>query len=137
MYLLTRLLSKIIRVGTLAVTGPDGKTHRFGEHPIEPLHITVRDYRVARKIGLNPALGAGEAFMDGGLIVENDDIMALLDLIASNVRWDRDNPTRVALWKAQRLVSRFQQLNDGLRSKKNVAHHYDLDDRLYDLFLDP
>lgn len=137
MYLLKRLLSKLVSSGALAVTAPDGTVHRFGETSLSPLRIAIRDNRTARRIARNPALGAGEAFMDSGIVVENDDIMGLLDLIAHNVRWDRDNPTRVALWKAQRLVSRFQQLNDGLRSKKNVAHHYDLDDRLYDLFLDP
>lgn len=137
MLLLSRLLTKLIKDGALLVTGPDGQARRYGDTHSAPLAVTIHSRRAAWAIGRNPALGAGEAFMDGSLTVANDDIMALLALIAHNARWDRDNPTRVALWKAQRLVSRFQQLNDGLRSKKNVAHHYDLDDRLYDLFLDP
>jgi cyclopropane-fatty-acyl-phospholipid synthase len=136
MILLKRLLAKLIRSGALALTGPDGAVHLFGEASATPIRATIHDARTARRIARNPALGAGEAYMDGGLSIENDDIMGLLGLIAHNVRWDRDNPTRVALWKAQRLLSRFQQLNDALRSKNNVAHHYDLDDRLYDLFLD-
>lgn len=138
MFLLSRLLGKLIKSGELVVTAPDGKVHRFGS-PRDgkaPMVITIRDNRTANRIARNPALGAGEAFMDGGLVIANDDIMGFLDLIAFNVRWDRDNPTRFGLWKARRFLSLIDQFNDATRSKTNVAHHYDLDDRLYDLFLD-
>jgi len=138
MWMLDRLLRRIITQGELTLTGPDGKDRRYGTpHPdLKPVAIRVADAATAGRIARNPALGAGEAFMDGGLTVDNDDIMAMLALIAHNVRWDSLNPTRVALWRAQRLVSRIQQLNNAVRSRRNVAHHYDLSDRLYDLFLD-
>jgi len=138
MWMLDRLLRRIITQGELTLTGPDGKDRRYGTpHPdLQPVAIRVADAATAGRIARNPALGAGEAFMDGGLTVDNDDIMAMLALIAHNVRWDSLNPTRVALWRAQRLVSRIQQLNNAVRSRRNVAHHYDLSDRLYDLFLD-
>lgn len=137
MSLLTAFLAKFIREGELVVTTPSG-VHRFGaprgDHA--PVHITLADHATGRRIALNPALAAGEAFMDGRLSVENDDILSLLDLIGHNVRWDRNNPTRVALWRAQRWLSWIGQLNGAIRSRRNVAHHYDLNDRLYDLFLD-
>ena len=137
MSLLTRFLGKFIREGELIVTTPSG-VHRFGQprDGIAPVHITLRDHATGRRIALNLALAAGEAFMDGRLTIEQDDVMGLLDLIGHNVRWDRDNPTRVALWRAQRWLSGFAQLNGALRARRNVAHHYDLNDRLYDLFLD-
>ena len=75
--------------------------------------------------------------MDGTLKVEDDDIMALLDLVGHNMRWDHDNEARVALWRTQRWLAPLAQLNSRIRSRRNVAHHYDLDDRLFDLFLDP
>lgn len=138
MLLLDRLLRRIIRDGDLTVLTPGGARRTYGtpRADLPTVTITVTSTRWANRIARNPALGAGEAFMDGGLVIENDDIRGLLGLIAYNVRWDRANPTRVALWKAQRWLSAFQQLNDAVRSKTNVAHHYDLNDRLYDLFLD-
>lgn len=74
--------------------------------------------------------------MDGRMTVENGDIRDLIDLIGYNTRWDADNPTRVALWRPQRIASTFDTLNWQRRSKRNVAHHYDLSDTLYNLFLD-
>ena len=138
MFLLSRLLRKIIVSGELTLIAPDGTTHRFGTpHPeVRPVAITIRDNRTANRIARNPALGAGEAYMDGGLTITGDDVMGLLGIIGYNVRWDRDNPTRVGLWKARRWLSAIEQFNDARRSKTNVAHHYDLNDRLYDLFLD-
>ncbi|MDX2094461.1 MAG: cyclopropane-fatty-acyl-phospholipid synthase family protein [Alphaproteobacteria bacterium] len=137
MSLLTRFLQKFIRSGELIVTLPQGE-RRFGTPRAghAPVHITLADNATGRRIALNPALGAGEAFMDGRLTIAGDDAMALLDLFGHNVRWDRDNPTRVALWRVQRWLSLFAQLNSTLRARRNVAHHYDLNDRLYDLFLD-
>jgi cyclopropane-fatty-acyl-phospholipid synthase len=97
----------------------------------------LADNATARAIALNPALGAGEAFMDGRLVMEEGDIFALLDLVTHNLRWERDNPVRFALWRQARLAAWWDGINFERRSKRNVAHHYDLDDRLYDLFLDP
>lgn len=138
MWLLNKFLTKIIVEGTLNVTGPDGTKYSFGSPHADygPVNIHIADKASAKRIARNPALGAGEAFMEGGLTIENDDIIGLLALIAYNMRWDYDNPTRVGLWKSQRILSKIQQVNDAVRSRKNVAHHYDLNDRLYDLFLD-
>lgn len=137
MSLLSRFLKKFIREGELVVTTPSGTQH-FGapRTGYAPVHITLSNHATGRRIALNPALAAGEAFMNGTLQLADDDVMPLLDLIGHNVRWDRDNPTRVALWRAQRWLSGVQQINGALRARRNVAHHYDLNDRLYDLFLD-
>lgn len=137
MSLLSRFLKKFIREGELVVTTPAGVEHfgapRAGHAPVR---ITLSDNATGRRIALSPALAAGESFMNGTLQVPDDDILPLLDLIGHNVRWDRDNPTRVALWRAQRWLSGIQQINGAIRARRNVAHHYDLNDRLYDLFLD-
>jgi len=136
MWLLDRLLRRAVSRGALQVTDWNGNVRRYGEADVGPVRITLRDSATARKIGSNPALGAGEAFMDGGLVVEGGDILDLLDLVSANLRWDRDNALRVSLWKQARLAARWGELNERRRARQNVAHHYDLDDRLYDLFLD-
>ncbi len=136
--LLERFLKRIITVGELVVTGPCGTTTRYGtpDATRPPVLVTIKDRATARAIARSPALGAGEAWMDGRLTIAQDDIRGLLDLIGYNMRWDWDNKTRVALWRNTRWIARLLPRNDGTRAKKNVAHHYDLSDRLYDLFLD-
>jgi cyclopropane-fatty-acyl-phospholipid synthase len=136
MWLLDRLLRRAIRHGALHLTDASGTLHRYGDPSAEPVRIRLTDAATARAIGRNPALGAGEAFMDGRLLVESGDIMDLLDLVGRNLTWDRANELRVSLWNQQRLAARWDELNARHRSKRNVAHHYDLDDKLYDLFLD-
>jgi cyclopropane-fatty-acyl-phospholipid synthase len=136
MWLLDRLLRRAITRGALLVHYPDGKTRRYGDPGAEPVIARLSGADTPRRIGLNPALGAGEAWMDGRLTLDNGDIVAFLDLMSGNLRWDRGNALRVALWNQQRLAARWSEFNERTRARRNVAHHYDLDDRLYDLFLD-
>lgn len=139
MFLLDRLFRKMIQDGELTVTDPSGTVRRYGKpHPGKPpVRVRITDNATARAIALNPALGAGEAYMDGRLILEEGDIAQVVDLVTWNLRWQRDNPVRFGLWRQAQAAAWFDQLNFARRSKRNVAHHYDLDDRLYDLFLDP
>ena len=90
MSLFDNFLSRIVRKGTLQLTTHDGRVSSFGEPtPGYPaIAIRLADARVARDIAMRPELGAGEAYMDHRLIVENDDIMGLLTLIRLNSRWE-------------------------------------------------
>lgn len=139
MFLLDRLFRKMIQDGELTVIDPSGITRTYGKpNPAKPaIKVRITDNATARAIALNPALGAGEAYMDGRLILEQGDIAQVVDLVTWNLRWQRDNPVRFGLWRQAQAAAWFDQLNFARRSKRNVAHHYDLDDRLYDLFLDP
>ena len=139
MWLFDRLFKRFMQDGELVVIDPAGGERRYGRPSATraPVRIRLADNATARAIALNPALGAGEAFMDGRLVMEEGDIFALLDLVTHNLRWERDNPVRFALWRQARLAAWWDGINFERRSKRNVAHHYDLDDRLYDLFLDP
>ncbi|HPU16717.1 MAG TPA: class I SAM-dependent methyltransferase, partial [Polymorphobacter sp.] len=138
MWLLDRLLRRAIIDGELILTDAGGKVHRYGTPSAQFPTVKGRltDNSAAWAIGRNPVLGAGEAWMDGKLILEQGDILDLLKLVTYNTRWDKDNPTRVALWRQQAIGAKLDQINFARRSKRNVAHHYDLSDRLYDLFLD-
>lgn len=133
-----RLFRALIRDGPLRVTGPDGRERSYGAPSplVAPAAIRIADRRTARAIGRNPALGFGEAFMDGRLTVIDGDIRGLLDLVGYNIRWEKENPVRAALWRPMRLAAAWDAWNWKRRARRNVAHHYDLDDRLYDLFLD-
>lgn len=139
MFLLDRLFRKFIRDGGLHITDASGKAHVYGARVAGRPNVRIRftDSATPRKLALNLALGAGEAFMDGRLIIEEGDVRDLVDLVTYNLRWERSNPVRFALWRQAAIAAWVDQRNFERRSKRNVAHHYDLDDRLYDLFLDP
>ena len=138
MFLLDRLFKRMIVGGELRITDHRGTVHHYGGAPaaLRPSAFRLTDAASARAIALGPALGAAEAFMDGRLLLETGDILDLLRLVTWNVRWDRDNPVRLGLWRQARVAGFLGQFNQAARSKRNVAHHYDLSDRLYDLFLD-
>jgi cyclopropane-fatty-acyl-phospholipid synthase len=138
LYLFDRLFRTLIRNGPLTVIAADGRKLFYGapSPAVRPVTIRFTDAATPRRIARNPAMGAGEAYMDGRLIVEEGDIGQFLDLIGYNVRWDADNPVRTRLWRPQRIAAMLDTWNWERRSKRNVAHHYDLSSRLYDLFLD-
>jgi cyclopropane-fatty-acyl-phospholipid synthase len=137
MFLLNKLLTRVVQTGHLIVVGPDGKSRAFGDMTAPPLTIRLADNKAARAIALSPELGAGEAFMDGRLTLEHGaDIHDLMDLFTRNLRWSADNDMRKVLDQKNSWTRWITEFNAARASRKNVAHHYDLSDRLYDLFLD-
>ncbi|WP_242096542.1 cyclopropane-fatty-acyl-phospholipid synthase family protein [Sphingomonas sp. CROZ-RG-20F-R02-07] len=141
MALIDRFLARRVKRGQLTVTHADGKTLRFGTpDPAFPdVAIRFTDRGAASFIVRHPALGAAEAFMDGRLVVERGDIRDLVNLLTANDPWEAGadalaaNPLRRSV---AAVTHRLNRINMARRSKRNVAHHYDLSDRLYDLFLD-
>jgi cyclopropane-fatty-acyl-phospholipid synthase len=140
MWLLDKLLTQIIRDGELTVIDSDGSRRRYGKpHPGRaPITIRLTDSRAARDIARNPRLGAGEAYMDGRLVVDEGDVLDFIDLATWNSRWEKGGDARAAIdrgWSGK-LKTIIGVINWQRQAKRNVAHHYDLSDRLYDLFLD-
>jgi cyclopropane-fatty-acyl-phospholipid synthase len=136
--LFDRLFRTIIRQGPLSVVDAGGKISVYGlpSPAIRPVRIRFTDRATPGRIARSPAMGAGEAYMGGRLIVEQGDIRDFLDLVGYNLRWDADNPVRAKLWRPRRIGAMLDTWNWERRSKRNVAHHYDLSGALYDLFLD-
>jgi len=140
MALIDTFLSRAITRGELTLTTADGRIRRFGapDPALAPVAMRFADRWVTPAILRDPALGVGEAFMDGRLQLEKGDILDLLTLATANSRWE-DGRNRLAASGIARAAGRLRhRLARNLpgRSKRNVAHHYDLSDRLYDLFLD-
>ena len=141
MALIDLFLSRAVRKGRLSLTHHDGTVREFGspEPGYPDVAIRFTDARVAGQIVRNPALAAGECFMDGRLVVEKGDVRDLVELLTANDKWeagaDRLNPSWLV--RAGGAVKhRIDRINMERRSKKNVAHHYDLSGTLYELFLD-
>ena len=135
MLLLRGLFRRIIRKGTLTVIAPDGRPDHIGSG-MPSVSIRIVDPAVIPRLLLNPDLALGEAYMDGGLVIENGDIFDFLDLCFANLGWSNGHGLRRIRATAKRLVRRIAQHNPIPVARSNVAHHYDLSDSLYELFLD-
>jgi cyclopropane-fatty-acyl-phospholipid synthase len=123
------------------VSRGDGSLTRFGtrEPGFPDVHIRFTTPAGERRILLDPRLGAAEAFMDGQLVFERGDIMDLIALIRANAPWDRGGSLDAPSFGRRvrnSIAHRFESFNHARRSKANVAHHYDIGNALYRLFLD-
>ncbi|VWX51886.1 cyclopropane-fatty-acyl-phospholipid synthase family protein [Novosphingobium sp. 9U] len=139
--LLDRFLGRVVRKGTLEILRADGSTTRLGTAEPGYPDVAIRFTSAAgeRRILLDPRLGAAEAFMDGQLVIERGDIMDLLALIRANGPWDRGGSLRAPTLSRRirnRLAHHLESFNKARKSKANVAHHYDVGNALYRLFLD-
>ena len=130
------LLSKMIRDGALVYEDPGGRSHVFGDGSEPAVHIKVHKRSLEWLIALDPALKIGEAFMEGGFTIEKGTLEDLVVLIARNHQYlERHWLVRLVTFLGRR-GRWLKQHNPIHLAKRNVAHHYDLSGRLYDLFLD-
>jgi cyclopropane-fatty-acyl-phospholipid synthase len=135
--LLERLFESLIQRGRLTLIDAGGRPHRFGRAPGPAVTIRLHDPPLHRRLFLNPRVAVGEAYMDGTLTVEEGSIYDFLLLALDNIA-DAPRSSLSPLWNGFGTgFRRVQQHNPVARSRRNVAHHYDLSGRLYDLFLDP
>ncbi|VAW17373.1 Cyclopropane-fatty-acyl-phospholipid synthase [hydrothermal vent metagenome] len=134
--LLSRLLNKTIRIGTLEVIDANGKRHVFSGSPGPQVTIRLHERRLHAKLYLNPGLNVGEAYMDGTLTIEKGTLAGLLGIMAANQQYALADPLYACRQAITRRLRGWQQYNPVRLSRAHVAHHYDLPDRLYDLFLD-
>lgn len=132
------LLGKFITVGRLTVTvGTSSPVTMNGRLPGNEVHICIASGKVLRRIVMRPDLAMGEAYMDGTLTIINDDLDGLLALLMENSHSWRSHPVgRISLF-FENSTAFLKHWNPVPASRRNVAHHYDLTDVLFDSFLDP
>jgi cyclopropane-fatty-acyl-phospholipid synthase len=97
----------------------------------------LTDHRAVLALLLDPDLRTGELFTDGRLMMERGSIYDFLSLVLDNDGEENSSPIVKAIDRARTATQLWRQRNDPGRSRRNVAHHYDLGDQLYALFLDP
>jgi cyclopropane-fatty-acyl-phospholipid synthase len=137
MSLIAGLVGKLLDEGSITLLTPGKPPETIG--PGGGRHLTIRftDRKVGFDIVRNPRLGLGEAYMDGRFIVEDGTILDLMELITGQNRWEDKGARRRLFGKGRTgAVKRLFLRNKPKRAKRNVAHHYDLSDELYDSFLD-
>jgi cyclopropane-fatty-acyl-phospholipid synthase len=134
--LLDAILRRIVKVGDLTFVDGSGRSHRYGDGSGSPVVVRANDRRTERHLVMDPQLALGEAYMRGRLVMEQGRVYDLLELVLSNAR-DHPPPLWTAAFDAARyLLRRLNQFNPSRRARRNVAHHYDIDGAIYDLFLD-
>jgi cyclopropane-fatty-acyl-phospholipid synthase len=138
MWLLDKALTGYVSRGELTVIDHKGKTYRYGRPDPEFRPVTVRmtDGRVAGDIIRDHGLGAAETYMDGRLVIEDGDILDLINIIRGSHKWEDSAGSNKFLKKGGKLRHRLAQLNWRKQSRQNVAHHYDVGNDFYRLFLD-
>jgi cyclopropane-fatty-acyl-phospholipid synthase len=140
MWLLDQMLRRVIRTGALVVVDHDGKEYRYGPGTEQPIRIRLTDKGAALHIAKDPRVGAGEAYMDGRLVVEPPhDIRDLVLFVTANGKsgGERGLRPRGGLRRlALRVAARIDSYNDRRSARRNAEHTYNLTRELYELFLD-
>lgn len=130
------LLRRIVQHGRLDVTWADGSSSRYGDGVGIAAALLFRTAAAERRVTLNPELAVGECYMDGTVEFPGDTLMEFICLMNDNWEAFKAIPTVAGFSRLRFLARRITQNNTYLKARRNVAHHYDLDERLYRLFLD-
>jgi len=134
---LDAILRRLIAIGRLTVIWPDGSRKTYAGDDGPNAAMRLRNPRAVRRLTLNPALAMGEAYMDGTMAAEDGGIYDLLNVLMANLQHQSAGHPFLRLREALSAAGRrLVQYNPAGRSRRNAAHHYDLNGRLYSLFLD-
>ncbi|THD59512.1 cyclopropane-fatty-acyl-phospholipid synthase family protein [Phenylobacterium sp.] len=127
-------LQRVIRDGDLSVKLPSGEVLKLGDGTGPRIAVRIADRRWMTWLAIYPSMALGEAYMDGGLVMEEGAIWDLVDLIGRNARY---RPLKRVGALSRWWLDRRLQANARLAARRNVAHHYDLSVDFYRRFLDP
>jgi cyclopropane-fatty-acyl-phospholipid synthase len=124
------LLRAPIKAGRLSVSLADGQRYHF-EGPAEGPRAAIRvaDPKLLRRMLVIPDLYLGEGYMDGRITVEEGTLYDVIDFSALNLMPRLHDPDAATL-------ASTHQANVVGQAKANVAIHYDLNRKLFELFLD-
>ena len=134
--ILDAVLRRFIRHGRLTIHWPDASVSEYRGGPGPEAAAAIRNTATMRRLLRNPGLALGEAYMDGGLAPHKCGIYELLHVMVLNRDTGSPNAMLALRAEAARWFKRLATFNPAGRARRNVAHHYDLNGRLYSLFLD-
>ena len=130
------ILTRFVTVGRLRVRYPDGSVASYGPGGGLEAGAGIATWRTVRGLLTNPALVFGEAYVAGDLEPLDCGLEDVLDLLFANLEVGGRHPGLALRRAMARMIRRAAQYNPIPRARRNVAHHYDLNGRLYSLFLD-
>ena len=134
--MLFSVLKKLNFDGTLEIIDSNEKIYKFGSSNPQ-VRIRLKNKSIERKLFFNPNLHIGEAYMNEELIIEKGTIEEFLNLITNCYDDFISNNKFYKFYEyLSSILMPLQQINQLVNSKNNVAHHYDINEDLYKLFLD-
>ena len=134
--MLYSVLKKVNFKEQLSIIDSNNNTHVFGKGKSN-IRIRLTNKSIEKKLFRNPSLHFGEGYMNKEILIEEGSIEQLIDLITSCYDdFIQHNSVYKIYENFSGYFKIFQQLNEIVKSKQNVAHHYDLKEDLYKLFLD-
>lgn len=133
---LKRMLQEVITEGRLTVRDHQNRIYDFGDGSGEPVAIHFTDLRTQWHFVRDPELTAGEAYMDGRLILDRGSVYDFIELAMRNMAKHPLPAWAQTFAKLRRMKRRVSENNPQDRAASNASYHYDLDQRFYDLFLD-
>ena len=135
--ILNKMLGQLIRHGNLTIHFPEGTVQKYGDGTGPEVTVRVTDPALPGRMARNPDLALGEAYVDGALTIDHDDLHGFLALVIANTKGGGTQVWWRRMQNAAKVMLRGAgQFNTAKRSAANVEHHYDLSGALYDLFLD-
>ena len=134
---LVNFLNNLIKHDGFVLIDSNSKKFVIG-NPIKenPIILKLLDKSLNYKLLLNPDLYFGEAYTNGSLVIENGTLTEFLEIAIRNIGTQNINVYGKILNKLKGFYRYLTNFNKGFISKKNVSHHYDISEKLYDLFLD-
>ena len=134
---LVSFLNSLFKHDGFELIDSNSKKYVIGKPSREkPISLKLLDQKLMQKLLLYPDLYFGEAYMDGSLVIENGNITEFLDLAFKNIGRGNINSYGAVIKKLRGTYRYLTSFNKIAKSKENVAHHYDISEKLYDLFLD-
>ena len=135
---LVSFLNKLIKEDGFILIDANSKKYIIGNPKKEvPITLKLLDKKLHYKLLIYPDLYFGEAYTDGTLEIENGSLTDFLEMAMKNIGRNEINIFGKILKKIRGTYRYLTNFNIAKKSKDNVAHHYDISDDLYDLFLDP
>jgi cyclopropane-fatty-acyl-phospholipid synthase len=131
-----RFIAALIKTGSLEIETASGARYHFGDGSGPNARLRFADKAAQTAVVLNPTLRFGELYMDGRVTVDEGTIYDALAVICQNIDYLERIWWLEALTTLRGRLQHIFKANSSLRARRNVAHHYDLDRRLYKLFLD-
>ncbi len=134
---LANFLNKIFTQDGFILIDYNSKKYQIGK-PIKakPINLKILDKSLHYKLMYYPDLYFGEAYTDGSLIIENGTLTEFLEIAFKNIGRNEISLYSKFLKKIRGTYRYLTNYNQITKSKKNVSHHYDISEKLYDLFLD-
>ena len=128
------LLTKFITSKSILIQF-EGREHLI-DNNTEALVLKINNKRFLVKLFYAPSLVLTEGYMDKDYELTNSSFYEFTELLIDNYNLYLEKFSRTFFSRLFLIINPLFQLNFSKISKSNVASHYDLSDKLYDLFLD-